>query len=65
MMNESFHIPDQKSRQQSLENLRRVQQQLDLLGLKIEELLGMANVEILRQRRKRLEKSVNNSNQQF
>ncbi|GBF81234.1 hypothetical protein AsFPU1_2646 [Aphanothece sacrum FPU1] len=64
-MNESFHIPDEKSRQRSVENLQKVQQQLDLFGLEIEELLGMANAEILRQRRKRLEKSVNNSTQQF
>ncbi|MCH2243570.1 MAG: hypothetical protein MK111_02830 [Crocosphaera sp.] len=34
---------------------------LDLFGLEIEEVLGIANAKLLRQRRKRLENSVNNS----
>ncbi|MDJ0662746.1 MAG: hypothetical protein QNJ42_25155 [Crocosphaera sp.] len=59
MMNESFSIPDEKSRQESVKNLQEVQKKLDLFGLEIEEILGMANTELLRQRRKRLENSVN------
>ena len=61
MMNESFSIPDEKSRQESVKNLQQVQKQLDLFGLEIEEILGIANSELLRQPRKRLENSVNNS----
>ena len=59
MMNESFSIPDEKSRQESVKNLQQVQKKLDLFGLEIEEILGIANSELLRQRRKRLENSVN------
>lgn len=59
MMNECFSIPDEKSRQESVKNLQRVQKQLDLFGIEIEEILGIANAEVLRQRRKRLENSVN------
>ncbi len=58
-MNESSSIPDEKSRQESVKNLQKVQKQLDLFGIEIEEILGIANAEILRQRRKRLENSVN------
>ncbi len=61
MMNESFSVPDENLRQESIKNLQQVQKQLDLFGLEIEEILGIANSELLRQPRKRLENSVNNS----
>ncbi|CCQ52978.1 hypothetical protein [Crocosphaera watsonii] len=60
-MNESFSVPDEKLRQESVKNLQQVQKKLDLFGLEIEEVLGIANAKLLRQRRKRLENSVNNS----
>ena len=60
-MNEFFSVPDEKLRQESVKNLQQVQKKLDLFGLEIEEVLGIANAKLLRQRRKRLENSVNNS----
>ncbi|WP_042712669.1 hypothetical protein WH8501_24325 [Crocosphaera watsonii WH 8501] len=60
-MNESFSVPDEKLRQESVKNLQQVQKKLDLFGLEIEEVLGIANAKLLRQRRKCLENSVNNS----
>ncbi len=55
-MKKSLNIPDEKSREKSVNNLRKVKQDLELLGLEIDELLAMANLDLSRQSRQRLEK---------
>ena len=54
-MTKQDKIPDEQTRQRSVKNLREVRRQLELFGLELDELLAMADVELRRQRRERLE----------
>ena len=54
-MTKQYKIPDEQTRQRSVENLRQVRRELELFGLELDELLAMAEVELCRQRRERLE----------
>ena len=54
-MTKQDKIPDEQTRQRSVKNLREVRRQLELFGLELDELLAMANIELRRQRRQRLE----------
>lgn len=54
-MTQQYKIPDEETRQRSVKNLREVRRQLELFGLELDELLAMADVELRRQRRERLE----------
>jgi hypothetical protein len=55
-MTESLGIPDRQTRQNSVKNLKQVGQQLDRLGLEMDELLAIIEAELRRQRRERLER---------
>ncbi|GEM_PF-808213 len=54
-MSEQPKIPDAETRKRSLEQLRESNRQLDLVGLQIDELIAMAEAQLRRQRRERLE----------
>lgn len=54
-MSEQPKIPDAETRKRSLERLRESNRQLDLVGLQIDELIAMAEAQLRRQRRERLE----------
>jgi len=47
-------IPDAETRRRNVERLRESNRQLDLVGLAIDELIAMADAQLLRQRRERL-----------
>lgn len=47
-------IPDAETRRRSIERLRESNRQLDIVGLAIDELIAMADAQLLRQRRERL-----------
>jgi hypothetical protein len=55
-MTESFKIPDELTRKNSVENLKKVGRQLDILGLEMDELLATIEAELRCQRRERLER---------
>jgi hypothetical protein len=55
-MTESLKIPDKQTRDSSVENLRKVSRQLDILGLEMDELLAAIEAELRYQRRERLER---------
>lgn len=55
-MTESLRIPDEQTRKNSVENLKKVGRQLDILGLEMDELLAAIEAELRRQRRERLER---------
>lgn len=62
-MSEPFKIPDAETRRRSVERLRESNRQLELVGLALDELLAMAEVELCRQRRERLEKKYQRESQ--
>lgn len=51
-------IPDEQTRQESVQKLRTLKRELDLLGLEMDELLSMVEAELRQQRRKRLERQL-------
>jgi hypothetical protein len=55
-MTESLKIPDELTRKTSVENLKKVSRQLDILGLEMDELLATIETELRHQRRERLKK---------
>ena len=55
-MTESLKIPDEQTRKNSVENLKKVGRQLNILGLEMDELLAALEAELRRQRRERLER---------
>ena len=54
-MNEERKIPDAQTRKRNVERLRESNRQLDVFGAALDEVLAMAELELCRQRRKRLE----------
>jgi len=48
-------IPDLEARKRNVERLRESNRQLDIFGAALDEVLAMAELELCRQRRKRLE----------
>lgn len=54
-MTTSPKIPNEQTRQESVQKLRTLKRELDLLGLEMDELLSMIEFELRQQRRKRLE----------
>jgi hypothetical protein len=55
-MTEHFPIPDAQTRKLEVERLRIINQQLKHFELELDELTAMAETDLLRQRRERLEK---------
>ncbi|MCU0537929.1 MAG: hypothetical protein MUD14_28930 [Hydrococcus sp. Prado102] len=55
-MTESFKIPDEQTRKNSVENLKKVSQRLDILGLEMDELLAAIEAKLRCQRRECLER---------
>jgi hypothetical protein len=53
-MNTQFRIPDPETRARSVANLREACRQLDLLNLKLDEAIALADADLLKQRRARL-----------
>jgi hypothetical protein len=53
-MNTQFRIPDPETRARSVANLREACRQLDLLNLKLDEAIALADVDLLKQRKARL-----------
>ncbi|MFB2875924.1 hypothetical protein [Floridanema aerugineum] len=53
-MNEQSRIPDEQTRKRNVELLRESQRQLDLFGIKIDELISITEAEIRRQKLERL-----------
>ena len=53
-MNTQFRIPDPETRARSVTNLREACRQLDLLNLKLDEAIALADADLLKQRRARL-----------
>ncbi len=47
-------IPDAETRRRNVERLRESNRQLDLVALALDELIAMADAQLLRQRRERL-----------
>ncbi|NER32715.1 MAG: hypothetical protein F6J93_01320 [Oscillatoria sp. SIO1A7] len=62
-MSEPFKITDAQTRRRSVHRLRESSRQLDILGVALDELLAMAEVELCRQRRERLEKKYQRESQ--
>lgn len=57
-------IPDAETRKRNVERLRESNRQLDLFGLALDELIAMAEAELRRQRRQRLEGKYRRESQQ-
>jgi hypothetical protein len=55
-MTESLKIPDELTRKTSVENLKKVGRQLDIIGLEMDELLATIEAELRCQRRERLKR---------
>jgi hypothetical protein len=55
-MTEQFPIPNAETRKKEVEQLRNSNRQLELFALELDELIAMVEVDLLRQRRERLEK---------
>jgi hypothetical protein len=53
-MNTQFRIPDPETRARSVANLREACRQLDLLNLKLDEAIALADADLLKQRKARL-----------
>ena len=53
-MNTQFRVPDPETRARSVANLREACRQLDLLNLKLDEAIALADADLLKQRRARL-----------
>jgi hypothetical protein len=53
-MNTQCRIPDPATRARSVANLREACRQLDLLNLKLDEAIALADADLLKQRRARL-----------
>jgi hypothetical protein len=53
-MNTQFRIPDPETRARSVANLREACRQLDLLNLKLDEAIALADADLFKQRRARL-----------
>jgi uncharacterized small protein (DUF1192 family) len=53
-MNEQSRIPDEQTRKRNVQLLRESQRQLDLFGIKIDELISITEAEIRRQKLERL-----------
>ena len=62
-MNVEQKIPDAETRRRNVERLRESNRQLDIFGLALDELIAMAEVELSRQRRQRLERKYNGAKQ--
>ncbi|XWK88227.1 MAG: hypothetical protein U7127_29265 [Phormidium sp.] len=54
-MNEQCRIPDEQTRKRNVELLRESQRQLDLFGIKVDELISITEAEIRRQKLERLQ----------
>ncbi len=54
-MNEESRIPDEQTRKRNVELLSESQGQLDLFGIKIDELISLTEAEIRRQKLERLQ----------
>jgi hypothetical protein len=53
-MNTQCKIPDLETRTRSVANLREACRQLDLLNLKLDEAIALADADLLKQRKARL-----------
>jgi hypothetical protein len=53
-MNTQCKIPDLETRARSVANLREACRQLDLLNLKLDEAIALADADLLKQRKARL-----------
>jgi len=62
-MNVEQKIPDPETRRRNVERLQESNRQLDIFGLALDELIAMAEVELSRQRRQRLERKYNGAKQ--
>lgn len=62
-MNVEKKIPDPETRRRNVERLQESNRQLDLFGLALDELIAMAEAELSRQRRQRLERKYNGAKQ--
>ncbi|MBO1350772.1 MAG: hypothetical protein EBE86_026875 [Hormoscilla sp. GUM202] len=62
-MNVEQKIPDAETRRRNVERLRESNRQLDIFGLALDELIAMAEVELCRQRRQRMERKYNGAKQ--
>ncbi|MFB2838815.1 hypothetical protein [Floridanema evergladense] len=60
-MNEQSRIPDEQTRKRNIELLRESQRQLDLFGIKLDELIAITEAEIRRQKLERLQEKYKRS----
>ena len=63
-MNVEQKIPDAETRRRNVERLRESNRQLELVTLELDELIAMAELELCRQRRKRMERKYNGPKQE-
>ena len=59
-MNTQCRIPDPETRARSVANLREACRQLDLLNMKLDEAIALADADLLKQRKARLLYKSNN-----
>jgi hypothetical protein len=59
-MTEHFPIPNEETRQREVERLRASNQQLERFELELDELTAMVEADLRQQRRRRLEKQIQN-----
>lgn len=62
-MNVKQKIPDAETRRRNVERLRESNRQLELVTLELDELIAMAELELCRQRRQRMERKYNGAQQ--
>jgi hypothetical protein len=59
-MTEHFPIPNEETRQREVDRLRASNQQLERFELELDELTAMVEADLRQQRRRRLEKQIQN-----